>query len=224
MVFIDPVATGFSAPETGSTQDQFFGAYNDAESVATFIRTYTDTYKREDSPIYVMGKSYGGIRGSLVAQILQLPLYLPLKGVIFVSPCLSNTITDFSVNDIDVPYWTFFPTFATTSWYQKTPGREVPRDGRRVGVSGRASLSRRAAWRMRSAMGNALPGRRAPCGRAGNVGVHRNSAGANRGQASSPERHRLFRNGARVQARDRRTLRHPFCRRETHHAKRLDRQ
>jgi carboxypeptidase C (cathepsin A) len=120
IVFIDPVATGFSAPASGSTPDQFFGAYNDAESVATFIRTYTDTFKREDSPLYIMGESYGGIRGSLVAQILQLPLYLPLKGVIFVSPCLSSTITNFGEDDNDTPYYTYFPSYVTASWYQKT--------------------------------------------------------------------------------------------------------
>ena len=122
IVFIDPVATGFSSAQPGSTNDQFFGAYNDAESVATFIRTYTDTFKREASPLYLMGESYGGIRGSLVAQILQLPLYLPLKGVIFVSPCLSSTITNFTEDDNDVPFYTFFPTYVTTSWYQGTAG------------------------------------------------------------------------------------------------------
>ncbi len=78
-----------------------------------------DNFKREDSPLYVMGESYGGMRGSLVAQILQLPFYLPLKGLILVSPCLSSTIDTFTEDDNDVPYYTFFPTYASTAWYQK---------------------------------------------------------------------------------------------------------
>jgi carboxypeptidase C (cathepsin A) len=156
MVFIDPVATGFSVPETGSNQDQFFGAYNDAESVATFIRTFTDTFKREDSPIYVMGESYGGIRGSLVAQLLQLPLYLPLKGVIFVSPCLSNTITEFGVPDLDVAYWTFFPTFATTAWYQKVAGAKyLSMDVESTFQAAQNFANTRLADALR--LGNALP-------------------------------------------------------------------
>ena len=119
IVMIDPVGTGFSHAKKGSTNDQFYGAQVDAESVATFIRKFTDTYKREDSPLYVMGESYGGMRGSLVAQLMQQPLDLPLKGLILVSPCLSSTIYNFNEDDNDVPYYTFFPTFATTSWYQK---------------------------------------------------------------------------------------------------------
>jgi carboxypeptidase C (cathepsin A) len=122
IVMIDPMATGFSFPEGTTTPDQFFGAQNDAMSVATFIRDFLDRYNRRSSPLYVMGESYGGVRGSMVAQLLQAAFYLPLKGLILVSPWLSSTTTNFAEDDNVVPFVTFFPSYATTAWYQAKHG------------------------------------------------------------------------------------------------------
>jgi carboxypeptidase C (cathepsin A) len=117
---IDPVGTGYSTAAAGTTNDQFFGAKNDATSVATFIRDFRNRYNRLASPLYVMGESYGGIRGSLVTQFLQSNFYIPVQGLILVSPYLSTTTNNFGENDNDTPYFTYFPTYATTAWYQKT--------------------------------------------------------------------------------------------------------
>jgi carboxypeptidase C (cathepsin A) len=119
LVLLDPVATGFSHAVTGSTTDQFTGAQNDAESVATFVRDFLDRFHRRASPLYLLGESYGGIRGSLVAQLVQLPLYLPLKGLILISPWLSISSTDFTEDDNLVPYFTYFPSYAATAWYHR---------------------------------------------------------------------------------------------------------
>ena len=120
IVMIDPIGTGFSHAEDGSTNDEFFGTQNDAISIALFIRGFLDKFNRRASPLYLLGESYGGIRGSIVAQLLESPLYLPLKGLILFSPWLSSTTTNFGEDDNIVPYFTYFPSFATSAWYHKT--------------------------------------------------------------------------------------------------------
>ncbi len=118
-VMIDPVATGFSASEEDSNADKFFGVKNDYLSVAQFIRNYLDANNRWASPKYVMGESYGGIRGSLLAHHLQSDMGIYLNGVIFVSPWLSTTTTNFGETGNDLPYVCYLPTYATTAHYQK---------------------------------------------------------------------------------------------------------
>jgi carboxypeptidase C (cathepsin A) len=125
IVMIDPIGTGYSKAAAGTSADQFFGAKNDATSVATFIRDFRNQYDRLASPLYVMGESYGGIRGSLVTQYLQSTFYIPVKGLILVSPYLSSTTNNFNEDDNDVPYITYFPSYATTAWYQHTLSPEL---------------------------------------------------------------------------------------------------
>jgi len=121
VVMIDPVATGFSSAEADSesASDKFFGVKNDYQSIAQFIRNYIDANNRWNSPKYVMGESYGGIRGSLLAHHLQSDMGIFLNGVIFVSPWLSTTTTNFGESDNDLPYVCYLPTFATTAQFQK---------------------------------------------------------------------------------------------------------
>jgi carboxypeptidase C (cathepsin A) len=119
IVMIDPVATGFSHVEGDAKNEAFFGARNDYASVAAFIQNYLNANNRWTSPKFVMGESYGGIRGSLLAHHLQSDYGIGLAGVILVSPALSWTTLDFSAADNNVPYWSFFPNFATTAWYHK---------------------------------------------------------------------------------------------------------
>ncbi len=118
-VMIDPVATGFSDVQAGSAQDKFFGVKNDYQSVAEFIRNYLDTNNRWNSPKYLMGESYGGIRGALLAHHLQADMGIFLNGVVYLSPWLTTTTTNFGEVDNDLPYVCFLPSFATTAQFQK---------------------------------------------------------------------------------------------------------
>ena len=117
IVMIDPVGTGFSHASGGADISAFLGVQYDAESVATFIRTFQDQNGREDSPLYVLGESYGGIRGPIVTQLLQQALSRPVNGLVLVSPCLSSMVFEFGTDDMDTPYWTFFPTMAAIAHY-----------------------------------------------------------------------------------------------------------
>ncbi|PWU13179.1 MAG: hypothetical protein C5B49_15080 [Bdellovibrio sp.] len=118
IVMIDPVATGFSHAEGKAKNDAFFGVRNDYTAVAEFVRNYLIEYKRWLSPKFLMGESYGGIRGSLLADYLQSNMNIRVDGLILISPALSRT-TFFSKSDNLIPYVTYFPSFAATAWYHK---------------------------------------------------------------------------------------------------------
>lgn len=125
VVLIDPVATGYSTTEGTATSDKFFGATNDYVSVATFINKYLQDFKRFNSPKYLLGESYGGIRGGLIAHHLQSDFGVNLDGVIFISPWLSTGTTNFTDPGNYEPFYLFFPTFANVAWYHNKASADV---------------------------------------------------------------------------------------------------
>ncbi len=60
LVFIDPVATGFSRPAKDVKTEEFFGDENDLNYVGEFIRLWTTRHERWLSPKYLCGESYAG--------------------------------------------------------------------------------------------------------------------------------------------------------------------
>ncbi|HUA68499.1 MAG TPA: peptidase S1, partial [Candidatus Saccharimonadales bacterium] len=68
LVFIDPVATGFSRAAKDEKADQFFSQSADLESVGEFIRLWTTRHERWLSPKYLCGESYGVFRAAGLAE------------------------------------------------------------------------------------------------------------------------------------------------------------
>src|SRR6185369_6604399 len=62
LVFIDPVATGFSRAAKEEKAEQFFSNDSDLESIGDFIRLWTTRHDRWLSPKYLCGESYGVFR------------------------------------------------------------------------------------------------------------------------------------------------------------------
>jgi carboxypeptidase C (cathepsin A) len=119
IVMIDPVATGFSHTEATATTDKFFGVKNDYVSIATFVRNFITINSRWNSPKFILGESYGGIRGPLLTKYLQEEMGIGIDGLVLVSPALSGASLNFGQAENTVPYWTYLPNFATTAWYHK---------------------------------------------------------------------------------------------------------
>ena len=119
VVMIDPVATGFSHAEGAAPNDKFFGVKNDYVSIGAFIQNFLNINKRWNSPKFILGESYGGIRGPLLTQYLQDSLGIGVDGLVLVSPALSGASLNFGQADNNIPFWTFFPNFAATAWYHK---------------------------------------------------------------------------------------------------------
>ncbi|UGY15615.1 S10 family peptidase [Bradyrhizobium septentrionale] len=90
LVFIDPVGTGYSRFVTTSedARKRFFTVDGDANSVALVIRRWLEKYDRLTSPKYVVGESYGGIRGPKVVRNLQMQQGVGPRGLILISPVL----------------------------------------------------------------------------------------------------------------------------------------
>jgi carboxypeptidase C (cathepsin A) len=116
LVMIDPVGTGFSKPVGKATGPQFWGVDQDIESVGDFIRRYVTENGRWGSPKYVLGESYGGIRGAALTRHLQSDLGMNLNGLIMVSPYFSMVSGDDGVG-INLPHALYLSTFAATAWY-----------------------------------------------------------------------------------------------------------
>ena len=116
LVMIDPVGTGFSKAVGEAEGKEFWGVDQDIESVGDFIRRYVTENGRWGSPKYVLGESYGGVRGAGLAKHLQSKLGMNLNGLILVSPYFGQV----SGNDgmgIDLPHVLYVSTFAATAWY-----------------------------------------------------------------------------------------------------------
>ncbi|HEX5398632.1 MAG TPA: peptidase S10 [Verrucomicrobiae bacterium] len=121
LVFIDPVATGFSRPAKDEKADQFFGNTADLDSVGNFIRLWTTRHDRWLSPKYLCGESYGVFRAAGLAAYLSSRYGMYLNGLILVSGVLDfATIYDNPGND--VPYPLYLPAYtAAAQFHHKLP-------------------------------------------------------------------------------------------------------
>ena len=115
IVTIDPVGTGFSRPEKPELGAKFWSVDGDIASVGEFIRSYLTTENRWLSPIFVMGESYGGVRGAGLASWLH-GHGVGLNGLILVSPYLGTIIQDGGKAN-DSPFAFNLPTYAASAWY-----------------------------------------------------------------------------------------------------------
>jgi carboxypeptidase C (cathepsin A) len=89
LVFIDPVATGYSRTVAGTDEAEraYFGVDKDAEALVDVIRLYLTRAGRPLSPVFIAGESYGGFRSALLANRL-LRAGLSVRGIVMISPAL----------------------------------------------------------------------------------------------------------------------------------------
>jgi carboxypeptidase C (cathepsin A) len=114
IVYIDPIATGFSRMVEGEDEHLYHGTLSDIESVGEFIRLFILRKNRWDSPKFLIGESYGTTRASGLAGYLVDAHQIYLNGVILVS------MTGLDVDrGPDVRYATTLPQLAATAWYHR---------------------------------------------------------------------------------------------------------
>src|SRR5580693_4289129 len=70
LVFIDPVDTGYSrfVSTDGDVRKNFFSVDGDVNALAVTIRRYLEKADRLLSPKFIVGESYGGIRGPKIVN------------------------------------------------------------------------------------------------------------------------------------------------------------
>jgi carboxypeptidase C (cathepsin A) len=119
LVMIDPIGTGYSRPEKPELGKKFYDVQGDIDSVGQFIKSFLTHETRLLSPVFVLGESYGGIRGSGLAKWLT-DNGVGLNGLILVSPAinLDNLWGD--------PAYAFnIPTYTADAWYHHKLGPDL---------------------------------------------------------------------------------------------------
>jgi carboxypeptidase C (cathepsin A) len=90
LVFIDPVATGYSrfVSTDEDVRKRFFSIDGDVNALAVVIRRWLEKSDRLLSPKFIVGESYGGIRVPKIVRELQTQQGVGVRGLILVSPLL----------------------------------------------------------------------------------------------------------------------------------------
>ena len=137
IVYIDPIATGYSRMVEGEELHKYHGTLTDIRSVGEFIRLYLVRKDRWLSPKFLIGESYGTTRASGLAEHLLRQHRIYLNGIVLVS------MTDLNVEQgTDVAYATALPQLTATAWYhgqlsddlQARPLRDVLDEGERFAM------------------------------------------------------------------------------------------
>ncbi len=120
IVFIDPVATGYSRMLPQKPLHKYHGVLEDIQSVSEFIRLYVTRNERWGSPKFVIGESYGTTRASGLTGYLLSAHRMYINGTILVS------MTGLGVEKgTDMSYMVILPHYAATAWYHKALSPEM---------------------------------------------------------------------------------------------------
>lgn len=118
LVMVDPVGTGYSRAVGEAKGEDFWGVDNDIKSVSNFIVQYTTENNRWQSPKYILGESYGGMRAGGVSHDLLARHSLALNGVILVSPYMDVAGGGgVGVANLVVGYTMTLSGYAATAYY-----------------------------------------------------------------------------------------------------------
>jgi carboxypeptidase C (cathepsin A) len=118
LVFVDPVSTGYSRAEKDVKPGDFHGVDQDIESVGDFIRRWITDHDRWTSPKYLLGESYGGIRGAGLASHLQSRYGMNLNGLVMLSSLLDFSTLQPSQGS-DLAYEVFLPALTGVAHFHK---------------------------------------------------------------------------------------------------------
>jgi carboxypeptidase C (cathepsin A) len=121
LVFIDPVGTGYSRfVATGEdVRKRFFSVDGDVSSIALMIRRWLEKSDRLLSPKFVVGESYGGIRGPKIVRNLQTDQGIGVKGLILISPLFD--FRDYAGSSL-LQYVSSLPTMAAVAREKEKKG------------------------------------------------------------------------------------------------------
>jgi len=112
IVYVDPIAVGFSRMVEGQPLHKYHGTDEDIASVGEFIRLYVTRNARWTSPKFLIGESYGTTRASGLAGYMQGAHSMFFNGVILVS------MTGLGVErGEDIGNATQLPVYTATAWY-----------------------------------------------------------------------------------------------------------
>lgn len=117
LVFVDTVGTGYSRATKPEFGQKFFDLNGDIQSTGEFIRMYLGRENRWNSPLFLVGESYGTARVSGLSNWL-FDRGIGLNGILLISTVMNFQTIRFADNN-DVPLVLILPSYAVTAWYHK---------------------------------------------------------------------------------------------------------
>lgn len=127
LVFVDAIGTGFSQAIAPDTNQSFWGVDSDAAAFRDFVRRYIALNRREASPKYLFGESYGAPRTGVLANLLE------VAGVRLAGIVLQSAIMNYNSNcgvfeaGSGVSCAGYVPSYAASSAYHRKSAT-VPTD------------------------------------------------------------------------------------------------
>jgi carboxypeptidase C (cathepsin A) len=126
IVMIDAMATGYSRAATAELTKKFLGVKGDIQGFGEFIRLYLSRYERWNSPLFILGESYGTTRAAGIAG------YLADHGISFNGVTLLSMAVDFQTlewnKSNDLPYVLLVPTFNMIAGYHHKLSSDLTQD------------------------------------------------------------------------------------------------
>jgi len=122
LVFIDPVATGFSRPAKDEKADQFFGQSGDIESVGDFIRLWATRHQRWLVAQISVRRELRGVSGGWAGGSPRSRYGMYLNGLILVSGCWTLRRSTKDVEN-ELGALAFLPAYTATAHFQPQAAR-----------------------------------------------------------------------------------------------------
>ncbi|MEH6458537.1 S10 family peptidase [Chitinimonas sp. JJ19] len=113
LVFVDAIGAGLSQAIAPHTNQTFWGVDADAEAFRDFVNRYLAVNQRTASPKFILGESYGGVRSSVLADLLE-AAGTRMNGVILLSPILNYYSNCAVYSPGEANCTGFLPTYANT--------------------------------------------------------------------------------------------------------------
>lgn len=117
LVFFDPAGTGFSRTAPGKDPEDYFSVAADAQQTAAYIAVWLQANDRAESPVYILGESYGTNRAVEVAKHLAgLEEPVLLDGIVLFGQAVN--IIEYAQRPHNIiSYAVSLPTLAAIGWH-----------------------------------------------------------------------------------------------------------
>jgi carboxypeptidase C (cathepsin A) len=130
LVLVDAIGTGFSRAADSEMFKKFWGVKGDIEAFSEFIRLYISRYERWNSPLFLLGESYGTTRSAGIAGYLA-EHGISFNGITLLSMVLNfETLEDTKTND--QPYVFLLPSFTMIAGYHHKLPPDLAQDMNRA--------------------------------------------------------------------------------------------
>lgn len=119
LVFVNPVGTAFSRPDSASRATSFWNTAADTASLGEFVRGFLAANNRRNSPLFLAGEDAGtGRTAGLAAYLTEHDV--PVSGVVLLSMAVS---ADSQAGDAE--FLTMLPSLTMAAWEHKKLAPEM---------------------------------------------------------------------------------------------------